>query len=115
MSEDSLGRGLYLDEFLDLSTNTTGDIQTTTDGSEELQKDLAFQLILVTDDLIGQRATKEVVAQLKDRAINVAQSDNRVQAVDKGSVDVEQTGRESYRVTMFVVTQDDEQELVFNL
>lgn len=112
---DELGRGLYLDEQLDLDVDTTGDIRSTTGGSNELEKDLAFQLILVTQDLIGQRASKEVKVLLKDRAIGVAQSDTRVRAVNKGAVDVQQTGRESYSVTMSVVTQDGEQELVFEL
>lgn len=117
---EELGRGPYLDELLDFEVDPTGDIRATPDGSEELQKDLAFQMIIALDDTEGLPATANTRAKIKSRARAVALSDVRIDSVDIENttvqeVDIDEPGAARFRIVLPVVASDEEQELVFEV
>jgi hypothetical protein len=114
MPEENLGSGLYLDQELDFDPSTTGDLRTV-DGSEELQKDLAFQLLIVLSDYIGPPLTPGTRADIKSLTVDTITSDSRVDSIDRGSMQVTKPTPESIRVQVLVIADGDEQELVFNL
>jgi len=114
MAEEDLGAGIYLDRTLDFEVGGTGDLRTTS-GGEELEKDLSFQLLIVLDELKGQRLTPETEANIKSLTVDTITSDVRVEAIDRGSIQVRKPGRNSLRIDAFVTTTDSEYELVFNL
>jgi len=114
MPEENLGSGLYLDQTLDFDPSTTGDLRTV-DGSEELQKDLAFQLLIVLSDYIGPPLTPGTRAEIKTLTVDTITSDSRVDTLDRGSMQVSKPTPESIRIQVFVTAGGDEQELVFNL
>lgn len=114
MPEINLGSGLYLDQSLDFDVSTTGDLQTTS-GSEELQKDLAFQLLIILDDLMGQPLTPDTRAQIKSLTLDTILSDSRVDDVDRGSLTIGKPNPESIRIEAIATASGQPQELVFNL
>ena len=114
MSERSLGSGLYLDKSLDFDPNTTGDLRTVS-GSDELQKDLAFQLLITLDEFIGPPLTPATRADIKDLTIDTILSDSRVDSIDRGSLTIGKPDRHSIRLQVVVFADDERQELVFNL
>lgn len=114
MPEENLGSGLYLDQTLDFDPSTTGDLRTVS-GSEELQKDLAFQLLIVLDEFIGPPLTPGTRAEIKSLTIDTITSDSRVDSIDRGSMVVSKPTPESIRVKVFVIAEGEQQELVFNL
>ena len=114
MPEKNLGSGLYLDQTLDFDPSTTGDLRTVS-GSEELQKDLAFQLLIVLSDYIGPPLTPGTRAEIKSRTVDTILSDIRVDSIDRGSMTVSKPNPESIRIQAFVIAEGEEQELVFNI
>lgn len=112
---DELGRGQYLDASLDFDISNTGDIRATQDGTSELQKDLAFQLVIVLGDFQGQRLTPELKSRIKGTTVDVILSDSRVRDVDRGSITASQTSRNSVRIGAPVFTRNGRQELVFEI
>jgi hypothetical protein len=114
MPEKNLGSGLYLDQTLDFDPSTTGDLRTVS-GSEELQKDLAFQLLIVLGDYIGPPLTPGTRAEIKSLTVDTITSDSRVDRIDRGSMQVLKPNPNSIRIQVLVIAEGDEQELVFNL
>lgn len=114
MPEENLGSGLYLDRELDFDPNETGDLRTIS-GSDELQKDLAFQLLITLDDFIGPPLTPGTRADIKSLTVDTITSDSRVDALDRGSMQVRKPDRNSIVIQVIVFAGGEEQELVFNL
>lgn len=114
MPERNLGSGLYLDSDLDLGVGTTGDLRTVS-GSEELQKDLAFQLLITLQEYIGPPLTPATRADIKSRTVDTILSDTRVDTLDRGSMTVTKPTPESIRIEAVVYAGGEEQELIFNL
>lgn len=114
MSEDNLGSGLYLDQTLDLSVNTTGDIQTVS-GSKELQKDLSFQLLILLKGYTGQPLTPEVRSEIKDTTIDALLSDSRVDSVNRGAIAVQRVGQSSIKLEVLLTALGGSQEFVFTI
>jgi hypothetical protein len=116
MSEENLGSGQFLDQSLDLEVGSTGDIKTVS-GREELEKDLAFQMIFSLEPYTGQPPTPEIEAEVKRIAYRVAIADVRVTAVDRENITVNWNTREKeLDATVPVTTTTDEQyDLVFNV
>lgn len=114
MPEENLGAGPYLDSTLDFGVSRTGDLRHTS-GSEELEKDLSFQLLIILDDFIGQPLTPELEAQVKSLTVDTITSDSRIRDVDRGSIRLFKPDRESLTISAPVEADGQEQELVFNL
>lgn len=114
MPEENLGSGLYLDQTLDFDPNETGDLRTTS-GSEELQKDLAFQLLIVLQDYIGPPLTPGTRSEIKSLTVDTITSDVRVDSVDRGSMRVQKVNPESIRISVVVTADGEREDLVFNL
>lgn len=114
MPEENLGSGLYLDQNLDFDPSTTGDLRTV-DGSDELQKDLAFQLLIVLSDYIGPPLTPGTRSEIKSLTVDTILSDSRVQDLDRGSMTVTKPNAESITIEVFVTADGGEHEMVFNL
>lgn len=116
MSEENLGAGQYLDEDLDFEVGPTGDIRTTS-GVEELQKDLAFQMIISLSQFLGEPPTPETESEIKRMAYRVAFADLRVTGVDRNNIIVEWNHRsDAMEVTVPLTTDTgEEQELVFEV
>lgn len=114
MSEDYLGSGLYLDTSLDFDPNGIGDLRTV-DGSDELQKDLAFQLLITLQEFVGPPLTPAVRADIKDLTIDTITSDTRVDDIDRGSLRVEKPDKNTIRLQAIVTANGTKQELVFTI
>jgi hypothetical protein len=112
MPEENLGSGLYLDQSLDLGVGSTGDLRTVS-GGEELQKDLAFQLIIILSDLKGQPLTPDTRAEIKSLTLDTILSDSRVDDVDRGSMVIEKPDQNSISIEAFVEALGTGQDLVF--
>lgn len=112
---DQLGEGLYIDQNLDFGVGQSGDIQTSS-GVDELQKDLAIQMIINLDEYVGSRPADNTKAQISRRAIETALDDSRVQSVRSGSVTVDFSQRnEEISVSMTMITENGEIPLVFEV
>lgn len=116
MSEEELGSGQYLDQNLDFEVDTTGDIRAS-DGIDEVEKDLAVQMIFSLSDFLGQQPTAETEADIKRVAYRVAIADIRVSSVDRENITVEwmREGREFDVTVPLAVETGEEYELVFNV
>lgn len=116
MSEDNLGSGQYLDQNLDFEVDAGGDIQTSS-GIDELQKDLAVQMIVSLSQFIGESPTPETEADIKRMAYRVAIADVRVSSVNRENITVEWIGgMKKFDVEVPLTTDTDEEyELVFNV
>jgi hypothetical protein len=114
MSESNLGAGLYLDSKFDLNVAQTGDLRSSS-GSEELEKDLAFQLKIVLDDIVGQPLTPDVRAEIISLTIDTITSDLRVQTLDRSSITVTRVRSDALFVEALVETKSGEQELVLSI
>jgi hypothetical protein len=114
MPEENLGSGLYLDSNLDFDPNETGDLRTVS-GSEELQKDLAFQLIYVLQEYIGPPLEPAIRSEIKSKTVDTVLADERVDSIDRGSLTVRKPDKNSIVIQADVVADGDKEELVFNL
>jgi hypothetical protein len=109
------GSGLYLDESLDFSVDTTGDLRTV-DGVDELEKDLSVQMITSLQQYLGQPPSSNLNAQVFRTASNIATADARVASVNtnKSTVSFNRT-RDEITLKLVVRTTSGEQELVFEV
>lgn len=114
MSE-RFGSGIHLDEQLDFSVDPSGDLQAER-GLDELQKDLAFQMIVNLQEFIGQPPSNNISAKVIGVASSIAVSDSRVSSVDKDNSSVTFNRlRDEITINLIVRTVGGEQELVFNV
>lgn len=110
-----LGAGLYLDEYLDFSVDTTGDLRGAS-GVSELEKDLAIQMILGLDQYVGQPPSGNLEEKVAATARAIAEADVRVASVRTGLTEVDfSSDRQEITINMTVVTDDGEQNLVFDV
>lgn len=109
-----LGDGFFLDQTLDFEIAPDGDLRGEK-GADELSKDLAFQLIIILDDLQGQPLTPDVRGQVKSLTVDTLLSDSRVVRVDESGIRVRQIGEGTLRVAVSLTTTEGPEELVFNL
>lgn len=114
MPEENLGSGVYVDQNLDFDPNETGDLRTIS-GSAELQKDLAFQLLITLDRFVGPPLTPGTRADIKSRTVDTITSDTRVDSIDRGSIRVEKPNPESIRIEATVTAGGEQQQFVFNV
>lgn len=109
------GSGIYLDEQLDFSVDSTGDIRGET-GLSELQKDLAFQMIISLDKYLGQPPSGNLKEKVAGTAKRVAEIDSRVTFVDTRKTEVSfSSDRQELTLKMTVQTRDGEQDLIFDV
>jgi hypothetical protein len=109
-----LGASPELDESFDYTIGGDGDIAVAR-GSDELQKDLAFNAAFFLDPLVGQPLTSELRSDIVDTVIDVAESDERVAAVFRDTVNVEQSESGGIRVSISVDTISTVEDLVINV
>lgn len=112
---DRLGRGIYLDQTLDFDISSTGDIRNTGNGSNELQKDLAFQLKIVLSPYVGEPLTPNNESEIKSDTVDTLLSDNRVRDVDRSTLSVKRTDRNTLSISTVATTAGGEQELIFRV
>lgn len=114
MSEE-FGSGIFLDDQFDLSIDSTGDIQSTT-GVDELQKDLAFQMVISMQQFRGSPPSGNLKAKISNTASQVVLGDSRINSVVRDSFTIEfSDNRESIDIRFDVRTETGQQTLVFNI
>lgn len=113
---DELGAGIALDEDLDVSVGSTGDLKNES-GVDELRKDLAFNMILSLQQYLGSPPGGNLEEKVAATAYRVALADSRIESVDKGATVVRFfDSREELELIITASTVGaGEQELVFNL
>jgi hypothetical protein len=107
------GSGIKLTQDLDFEINSTGDIATEI-GVDELEKDLAFNMIAQLSDIPGRQKTPRTIAVVKSRTEQQLLADPRVRDVI-GEIEVfypDDMG-DTIEVAATVNTVDGEQQLVF--
>jgi hypothetical protein len=109
-----LGGGPALDRTLDFTIDGTGDIKTVT-GVPELEKDIAFQLQILLREYVGQPLTGDTRTDIQATTANVLNSDNRIESVNEGSIQVQQQGRTAFVVSARAQTTDGTQEFVIGV
>jgi hypothetical protein len=111
----SLGSGVGLDESFDFEVGSTGDLKST-EGVEELEKDLAFQMVLGLDEFIGRRPTAALPERVARRASDIAEADPRVEFVNRSALEASfSPDARQIDLKMQVKTEDGVQELIFNV
>lgn len=109
------GSGVFLDEQLDFSIDSTGDIQST-NGVEELEKDLSVQMLIGLKQYTGSPPSGNLRAKVKNTARNIAIADARVLSINSGGVEISfSRDRKQINIKMVVQTTNAEQELVFSV
>lgn len=109
------GAGIHLDEQFDFSVDSTGDLESES-GVDELQKDLAFQMVISLDKYIGQPPTGNLNEKVAGTARRVAEIDSRVGFVDARKTEVSfSTDRQEITLKMYVQTDDGEKNLIFDV
>lgn len=112
---DPFGSGIHLDEQFDFSVDPTGDLQTD-NGVDELQKDLAFQMVISLTKYIGQPPSGNLKAKVAGTAKRVAEVDSRVKFVDSAKTKVSfGPKREEITVKMVVQSREGQQNLIFDV
>lgn len=112
---EELGAGIHLDEQFDFAVDPTGDLKTES-GVDELQKDLAFQMAISLGEYVGHPPTGNLEAKIVGRAKRVAEADDRVSSVRDDLTEVSfGPKRESISLKIDVITEDGQQDLVFNI
>lgn len=109
-----LGASPALDQSFDFTIDGDGDIAAAR-GSDELQKDLAFNASFFLGPLIGQPLTSELRSDIVNTVIDVAESDERVRGVFADSIVVEQTDTGAIRVSLSVDTISTVEDLVIDI
>jgi hypothetical protein len=109
-----LGAGQELDTSFDFTVDGTGDISSSR-GSEELEKDIAFNTALFLQPLVGGVLTNRVKTDIIETVISVAEEDDRVRAVFEESISVEETREGGIRVSLAVDTISTVEDLVINV
>jgi hypothetical protein len=111
----SFGSGIYLDEQLDFSVDSTGDIRGES-GVSELQKDLAFQMIISLNKYLGQPPSGNLAEKVAGTAERVAEVDNRIKFVDSSKTEVSfSSDREEITLKITAKTDNGEQNLIFDV
>jgi hypothetical protein len=112
---DLFGDGIHLDEQFDFAVGTTGDLKSES-GTDELQKDLAFQMVISLDKYIGQHPSGNLNEKVAGTARRVAEIDSRVNFVDTRKTEVSfSTDRQEITLKLFVKTDTGEKELIFDV
>jgi hypothetical protein len=114
---DEFGAGIALDEDLDFTISGTGDLGTT-DGLDELEKDLSFQLTFSLRQHLGERRGENLKAEVKNTAKQVVELDSRVREFNesRSTVTFPDRGTESIKITIPIITEDnDSYEFVFEV
>lgn len=112
---DEFGSGIFLDEQFDFSVGSTGDLENTS-GIDELQKDLAFKMVLNLEQFLGQPPSGNLTAKVADVASRVAIADVRVDSVVEDSIDIQfSETRDELTVKLAVRTGEGEQNLIFDV
>lgn len=116
MTEENLGSGIYLDELFDFEVDQTGDVLST-DGIDELEKDLAVQMKFNLRQFLGEVPSSQLNAEVRRTVAQIAIADNRIVSVDRNNIDVEWKERtKKLVVSMSIVTNTNEKyNLVFNV
>jgi hypothetical protein len=114
MAEENLGSGIELTQSFDFTLTPDGDIATVS-GTEEINKDIAFQLSIILSPFEGSRLTPSVKNKIKSRTIDTLNSDNRVNTVDSSSITVRGVGDGTIRVDANYFAGGTQQELIFEL
>jgi len=109
-----LGASPELDQSFDYTIGGDGDIAIAR-GSDELQKDLAFNAAFFLDPLVGQPLTSELRSDIVDTVIDVAENDERVRGVFADSIVLEQTDTGGIRVSLSVDTISTVEDLVIDV
>lgn len=112
---DEFGSSASLDESLDFSVDNTGDIATD-DGTDELEKDLAVQMILGLQQYIGQPPSSNLNAQVFRTASDIATADTRVSSVSRSESTISfSRDRESITILLAARTTSGTQQLIFEI
>ena len=112
---EQFGAGPKLDENLDFEIGPTGDIEYV-NGQEELEKDLAMQMVFTLQRFLGHPPSGNIDAKVIDVASKVATADVRVTRVDRERSSVEWAdNRRRIIVKLVVVVGDETYDLVFNI
>jgi hypothetical protein len=107
------GAGPYLTQDLDWEVTNTGDIRTT-QGTQELQKDIALFAIAALQPILGQPESTETRGRMTAIVNDILNADPRVDKVV--NVNVRFIGsRNEAEVVADVITDNSEQQLVFEV
>jgi len=109
-----LGAGQALDESFDFSIDVTGDISASR-GSDELEKDIAFNTALFLEPLTGDILTNKLKSDIAETVISVAEADDRVRAVSPESISIKESVDGGISVSLSVDTISTVEDLVINL
>jgi len=112
---EELGSGVFLDEQFDFSVGPTGDLKNTS-GLNELQKDLAFQMVINLSRYLGQPPSGNLPEKIAATAERVAEVDSRVKFVISEDTQVSfSEDREEITLKMTAQTRDGQQNLIFDI
>jgi hypothetical protein len=110
-----LGTGIYLDGSFDFEADSTGDIRAT-EGVRELQKDLAFQMVISLTKYLGQPPSGNLQEKVAGTAKRVAETDDRVDFVDSRKTEVSfDSARQEITLKITVQTEEGLQDLIFDI
>jgi hypothetical protein len=106
---EEFGSGLTLDEDFDLRVDQAGDLDTES-GIEELSKDLSLQLSFSLRVYLGERASENLKAEVKNTTKNVVELDTRVRRFREERSEVFFSGRgtETIELTVPIITENNE-------
>lgn len=112
----SFGSGPALDEDLDFSIDSGGDIDESS-GIDELTKDLSVQLIFALEQFLGRPPTASVKSEVKNVTTQTLSADSRVQFVSSESIDVDiDRISKNIDIDVSIITIDGEEfDLVFEV
>lgn len=110
---NNFGAGPLLTKELDFELTTTGDLEVTR-GSDELQKDIALQLLIQFSDLIGSPKFSNASAKISSRTEAVLNDEPRVDSITSIDVRLLDDANEA-EVVAEVVGDGTTQELVFTI
>lgn len=112
---DDLGTGIHLDDQFDFAVDPTGDLKNE-GGVDELQKDLAFQMVISLSRYIGEPPTGNLTEQVAGTARRVAEVDSRVSSVEESKTEVSfSSDRQEITLKMTVHTADGQRDLIFDV
>lgn len=107
------GSGPYLTQDFDWEVTNTGDIRATF-GTRELEKDIALFSVAALQQVVGRQQDANTRGRIKSIVIDVLNNDPRVDSVANVNVRF-LSRRNEAEVTCDVITDNNEQELVFTL
>lgn len=80
------GVGIALDKSWDLNTSTSGDIDLVS-GIDELEKDIAFKITFILQQVKGRNPTEKLRQRVIDRIRQVLQRDQRIRSIQSVEID----------------------------